>query len=157
MTNIRNTIFLELRIIKEYWQIISVATTVIFFGVYFYLENKDAREEVKELTQTNKELKDRISRLEGQIDVINSNMVLFVERNPGLTSYRLEMLEEQMDVRQIIDGLNRSKDTEIKIIQMPVPTQVQVIKEVTPHKEEEKKYEVIASKPQEKKSLFKKN
>ena len=157
MTSIRNTIFLELRVIKEYWQIISVVTTIIFFGVYFYLENKDSREEVKELTQTNKELKDRISRLEGQIDVINSTMVLFVERNPGLTTYRLEMLEEQMDVRQIIDGLNRSKDAEIKIIQVPVPTQVQVIKEVTPHKEEEKKYEVIASKPQEKKGLFKKN
>jgi cell division protein FtsB len=156
MASVRNTIFLELRIIKEYWQIISVATTVIFFGVYFYLENKDAREEVKELTQTNKELKDRISRLEGQIDVINSNMVLFVERNPGLTSYRLEMLEEQMDVRQIIDGLNRSKSQEIKIIQVPVPT-VQVIKEVVPQKEEEKKYEVVTTKPQEKKGLFKKN
>jgi hypothetical protein len=141
MASIRNTIFLELRIIKEYWQAISVATTIIFFGVYFYLENKDSREEVKELIETNKQLKDRISRLEGQIDVINSNMVLFVEKNPGLTSYRLEMLEEQMDVRDIIDGLNRYRQPEIKIIQVPGPTQVHTIKELVPVNLEPKKSE----------------
>jgi hypothetical protein len=122
MRNAKNTIFLELRIIKEYWQIISVVTTVIFFGVYFYLENKEARETVEELRLTNKELKDRISRLEGQVDVINSNMVLFVEKNPGLTTYRLEMLEEQMDVRFLLDALEKKRDTEIKIIQVPAPT-----------------------------------
>ena len=96
---------------------VSIFTTVIFFGVYFYLENKEHREKVEELVQVNKELKDRISRLEGQIDVINSNMVLFVEKNPGLTSYRLEMLEDQMDVRFMLDAINRTKDTEVKIIE----------------------------------------
>jgi len=155
MRNAKNTIFLELRIIKEYWQIISVVTTVIFFGVYFYLENKEARETVQELRQTNKELKDRISRLEGQVDVINSNMVLFVERNPGLTSYRLEMLEEQMDVRDIIEGLNKSKQSEVRIIQVPAPT-VQVIRETTHHTEEKKPEPVIVKSP-EKRGLFKKN
>lgn len=157
MANIRNTIFLELRVIKEYWQIISVMTTVIFFCVYFYLENKDARETVKELTQTNKELKDRISRLEGQVDVINSNMVLFVEKNPGLTTYRLEMLEDQMDVRFLLDALDKRRDAEIKIIQVPTPTQVHVIKEPTQNKEEEKKPEVMIAKSPEKRGLFKKN
>lgn len=121
-TNIRNTIFFELKIIKEYWQVVSIISTIIFFVVYFYLENKDANERLVELTETNKELKDRISRLEGQIDVINSNMVLFVEKNPGLTTYRLEMLEEQMDVRQLLDGLDKRRDTEVKIIQLPPPT-----------------------------------
>lgn len=119
--NVRNAIFFELKVIKEYWQIISIITTILFFGIYFYLENKDSREKVQELVQTNKELKDRISRLEGQIDVINSNMVLFVEKNPGLTTFRLEMLEEQMEVQQLVDQLNRRRDSEIKIIQIPVP------------------------------------
>lgn len=155
MANRNNTIFLELRIIKEYWQIISVVTTIIFFGVYFYLENKESRENVKELTQTNKELKDRISRLEGQIDVINSNMVLFVEKNPGLTSYRLEMLEEQMDVRSILDALDKSKYPDVKIIQVPVPTQV-FIKEPTENKDTAIKTEVISAKQPEKKGIFKK-
>lgn len=120
-TNIRNTIFFELKVIKEYWQLVSIVGTIIFFGVYFWLESKDANERVKELTETNKELKDRISRLEGQVDVINSNMVLFVERNPGLTTYRLEMLEEAVDVQHVINSLDRKNQTEVKIIQVPTP------------------------------------
>jgi hypothetical protein len=50
-------------------------------------------------------------------------MVLFVEKNPGLTTYRLEMLEDQMDVRFMLDALDKRRDTEIKIIQVPVPIQ----------------------------------
>lgn len=119
--NVKNNIFFELKVIKEYWQIASITATVIFFGVYFYLQNTEANQRLKELTKTNEELKDRISRLEGQIDVINSNMILFVERNPGLTSYRLETLEEAMDVQQILNSLNRKNETEIKIIQIPAP------------------------------------
>lgn len=158
MTQIRNNIFVEFRAIKEYWQIISVVTTIIFFGVYFYLENKDSRETVKELTQTNKELKDRISRLEGQIDVINSNMVLFVERNPGLTSYRLEMLEDQMDVRFMLDALNKPKDSEVRIIQIPVPVQIHRAEEPKMLDLQQNKPEVIMpEKSTQKWNMFKKN
>ena len=155
-TNVRNTIFFELKIIKEYWQIASILATIIFFGVYFWLESKEANERVKELTLTNKELKDRISRLEGQVDVINSNMVLFVEKNPGLTSYRLEMLEEEMDVRELLDDLDKRKNTEIKIIQVPVPvlTPYQVS---TPTTKTLEKSDTKITTITKKKSLFKKN
>lgn len=153
-TNIRNTIFFELKIIKEYWQIISIVGTVIFFGVYFWIENKDANERLKELTSTNKQLMDRISRLEGQVDVINSNMVLFVEKNPGLTTYRLEMLEEAIDVQHIINSLNKKNETEIRIIQVPqpivTPQQPQLI--YLPQKDEP----IITTEPK-KKNIFRKN
>lgn len=152
-TNIRNTIFFELKIIKEYWQIVSIVGTIIFFCVYFWLENKEANERLVELTTTNKELKDRISRLEGQIDVINSNMVLFVEKNPGLTSFRLEMLEEAMDVQHLLNSINKKNDLDVKIIQVPTPiyTSQPILTQST------RKYDTVTIFAEnKKKSIFKK-
>lgn len=158
-TNIKNTIFFELKVIKEYWQIVSIIGTIIFFCVYFWLENKDANERLKELTETNKELKDRISRLEGQIDVINNTMVLFVEKNPGLTTYRLEMLEEAVDVQQIINSLDRKSETEIKIVQIPTPVPVfnPSLTPPTYNPNQTQKSDSKVTKEIKKKSLFKKN
>lgn len=157
-TNIKNTVFFELKIIKEYWQIASIMATIIFFGVFFYLENRDAGERLKDLTDTNKELKDRISRLEGQIDVINSNMVLFVEKNPGLTTYRLEMLEEQMDVQNLLNSLDKRRDTDIRIIQLPPTTIVTTQQPYKPLPITEQKSDTkIITETPKKKSLFKKN
>jgi hypothetical protein len=158
-TNVRNTIFFELKIIKEYWQITSILATIIFFCVYFWLQSKEANERVEELSITNKELKDRISRLEGQVDVINSNMVLFVERNPGLTTYRLEMLEEAMDVQQVLNSLNRRNETEIKIVQIPTPVPVfnPSLTPPTYNPTQIQRSDSKVSVPQKKKSLFKNN
>lgn len=157
--NVRNNIFFELKVIKEYWQIASITATVIFFGVYFYLQNTEANQRLKELTKTNEELKDRISRLEGQIDVINSNMILFVEKNPGLTNYRLETLEEAIDVQQMLNTLSRKNETEIKIIQIPTPVPVfnPSLTPPTNNPNQTQKSDTKEKTENRKKSFFKKN
>jgi len=100
-TKIAGTIFSEFRIIKEYWQMLTMIGTIIFFGVYLFLENREYRDQVESLSETNKELRDRISRLEGQMEVTHNMLNTMFENDPSILDYRLEKLEEEFDRRNV--------------------------------------------------------
>ena len=95
----------EFRVLKEYWQALTIAGSIMFFGIYIYMENREYRMQVEILTQSNEQLKERINRLEGQLEVVNQSVDMFLQNNPDVLKYRLEKLE-----RQIERGSDRTLD-----------------------------------------------
>lgn len=100
----KKTLLSEFRMIKDYWQVLSIFGTVIFFCVYMYLENKSSREEVKILIETNKELKSKINHLDGEMEIINKTISVFLENNPQTINYRLEKIEEEFSKNKPINN-----------------------------------------------------
>lgn len=96
MTDRNRSVLSEFKVFKEYWQMISIAGSVMFFCIYLFVENREYRLQVETLTENNKEMKDRISRMEGQMEVLNQSLTLMIERNPGVMEYRLQKLEENL-------------------------------------------------------------
>jgi predicted nuclease with TOPRIM domain len=95
MKSVKNSILFEFKIIKEYWQISSIIGTILVFLIYYIIENRESIQEVEELTKSNKNLVDRVSRLEGEIEVLNNMISIFAENNPKMNS-RIEGLEKSM-------------------------------------------------------------
>ena len=101
-SKLSSTLFPEFRIIKEYWQMLTIIGTIIFFGVYLFVENREYRDQVESLSETNKELRDRISRLEGQMEVTHSVLNNMFENDPSILDYRLEKLEDEFNKRKVV-------------------------------------------------------
>lgn len=95
-----NSMVPEFRVIKEYWQMLSIIGTIIFFGVYLFIENREYRHQVDSLSEANKEMRDRISRLEGQTEVTHSMLNAIFENDPSILDYRLEKLEQEFNKRK---------------------------------------------------------
>lgn len=89
----------EFRIIKEYWQMMTILGSIMFFVIYIYIENREYRTRVEVLIESNEKLKERINRLEGQLDVINQSIEIFLQNNPDVLKYRLEKLEKEIQHR----------------------------------------------------------
>jgi predicted nuclease with TOPRIM domain len=98
MKNVKNSILFEFKVIKEYWQISSIVGTILAFLIYYIIENRESIKELEELTKSNKDLVDRVSRLEGEIEVLNNMISIFAENNPKLNS-RVDMLEKGLDTK----------------------------------------------------------
>ena len=92
----KHNIVSDFMVLKDYWQLLCIFGTIIFFGLYIYIENRNYGSQVDLLTQSNQQLQDRISRLEGQMDVTNTTITMYLENHPSMFNYRIQKLEEQI-------------------------------------------------------------
>lgn len=81
---------------KEYWGYVSLLIGLIVALTYFVLENKQASETIKHLSETNKILTEKVQKLEGHTEGVDHAIQLFMENPPGLIKYRVEVLEKKV-------------------------------------------------------------
>lgn len=82
--------------IKKYWQIGSIIISLLVSLVYFVIENKVANRTILELSESNKILSEKISKLEGHKDGVDNVVRMFMEHPPGQLDYRLKLLENKV-------------------------------------------------------------
>jgi hypothetical protein len=86
----------DLSKIGDYWHIGSVIIALTVSLVYFVIENKEASKTIKELSDANKILSEKVYKLEGNSEGFNHAIKMFMEHPPGIIEYRVGILEKKV-------------------------------------------------------------
>jgi hypothetical protein len=86
----------DLTKVGEYWHVGSVMIALIASLTYFVIENKEATKTIKELSDANKVLSEKVYKLEGNSEGFNHAIKMFMEHPPGIIEYRVGALEKKV-------------------------------------------------------------
>jgi hypothetical protein len=84
---------LDIRSIREYWQIGSVFISLVVCLIYFVIENNIANQKIIEMYEQNEDLKKRLIIVETDLKIIESHVDDILELSPELMEYRIDALE----------------------------------------------------------------
>jgi hypothetical protein len=82
--------------LSKYWHVLTIIFSLIISLTYFIIENKIANKTILELSQSNKILSEKISKLEGHKEGVDNVVRMFMEHPPGQLDYRLKQLENKV-------------------------------------------------------------
>lgn len=82
--------------ITKYWHIITLIGGLIISLMYFVIENKNANKTISDLSESNKILSEKISKLEGHKEGVDNAVKMFMQNPPGQLDYRIKQLENRV-------------------------------------------------------------
>ena len=87
---------LEYEQLTKYWHVATLIGGLIISLIYCVIENKIANKTIAELSQSNKILSEKISKLEGHKEGVDNAVRMFMQNPPCQLDYRIKQLENKV-------------------------------------------------------------
>jgi len=89
-----------MRQLKDYWQVLSVFVSLVVCLIYFVIESDLANQQITAMTKENDDLRNRLTRVEAELDIFENVFRDILETPPQIIEYRLNEIENTLKIRR---------------------------------------------------------